>query len=607
MISYFKYTTGHSFTLSGADYNGFINIINNKAYTGKTKTSSSSLLSSKGTFLSNSFLNKKEFDRTGQLVLESEKLQRPEISPKNLLDQTFIDKNLAILNNNNLNLFGLNIIANTQLFDFGSSSKDSSSYFLGLSSGKFDLRNDDVKLPKHNLYPLQIDPFSFIDKVEGVSILDSTIDSELVVNDDISYSYFVTTPTTNAVFSGSFVKNGSLRLISTGAFGNASQLHFDNDILYTFSRIGNTYTLHAYDMGFYRTCGNFKLLDKFIIKNPITNGPANIYDGKLKIGEHLKGYMSLVDNKKIIILSNLSNNKYYGTITTELPNESIEAFDIRSTDDSILVITSTGREPDHFNLYHIDAENLQNLGPGLAPKKVHRFNLAHQAAFHYASISNNTTTIQFSKSDSNVFWMTDKGFLSTRYISNPGFPASFITYDNCQFPPDLLFNNVREEFDDNQWKFNTNKLRSNYLNFINFLTEEKLDQIFYFYHNIGRIYLSKTKGKLNYNNLIPLDLKNLYKKAISCESGLGFSLNSELQIILLDTLTLFLNLSLIPTLSIIGGIPALNEYTTPKEVDIDFENFKFHDNEEVNYTTVSRVFNKLYNLQKTVLDSILNN
>ena len=104
MISYFKYTTGQAFTLSGADYNGFINIINNKAYTGKTKTSSSSLLSSKGTFLSNSFLNKKEFDRTGQLVLESEKLQRPEISPKNLLDQTFIDKNLAILNNNNLKL-----------------------------------------------------------------------------------------------------------------------------------------------------------------------------------------------------------------------------------------------------------------------------------------------------------------------------------------------------------------------------------------------------------------------------------------------------------------------------------------------------------------------
>ena len=214
----------------------------------------------------------------------------------------------------------------------------------------------------------------------------------------------------------------------------------------------------------------------------------------------------------------------------------------------------------------------------------------------------------FSKSDSNVFWMVDKGFLSTRYISNPGLPASFITYDNCQFPPDLLFNTVRERFNDNQWKFNTNKLRSNYLNFINFLSQEKLNQIFYLYHNIGRIYLSRTQGKLNYNNLIPLDLKNLYKKGISCESGLGFSLNSELQTILLDTLTIFLNLSLIPILSEnIGGIPALNEYTTPEAVDIDFENFKFHDNEEVNYTTVSRVFNELYNLQKTVLDSILNN
>ena len=607
MISYFKYTTEEAFTLSGADYNGFINILDNKAYTGKTKTSSSVLLSSKGTFLANSFLHKKEFDRTGEVVLESEKLQQPEISPKNVIDQTFIDKNLAILNNNNLNLFGLNIIANAQLFDFGSSSKDADSYFLGLSSGKFDLRNDDVKLPKHNEYPLQIDPFSHIDNVVGVNILDSTVDSALVVNDDISYSYFVTTPTTTATFSGSFVKNGSLKLVSSGQFGTASQLHFDNDILYAFSRTGNTYTLSAYDMGFYKTCGDYKLLDKFIIRNPVTGAPANIYDGKLKIGTHLKGYISLIDNKKSIILSNLSNNKHYGTITTELPNESIEAFDIRSTDDSILIITSPFSDPDHFNLYHIDAEDLQNLGPGLAPKRVDRFNVGNQTAFHYPILSNNITKIQFAKSDSHIFWITDKGFLSTRYISNPGIPASFITYDNCQFPPNLLFNTVREKINDNQWKFNTNRLRSNYLNFINFLAQEKGDQIFYFYHNIGRIYLSKTKGKLNYNNLIPLDLKNLYKKDISCESGLGFSLNSELQIILIDTLTLFLNLSLIPTLSITGGVPVLGEYTTPKGVDIDFENLKFHDNEEVSYTTISRVFNELYNLQKTVLDSILNN
>ena len=57
MISYFKYTSGESFTLSGTDYNGLFNITDGRAYTGKSLTSRSEPLSTKGTFIGNSFLN----------------------------------------------------------------------------------------------------------------------------------------------------------------------------------------------------------------------------------------------------------------------------------------------------------------------------------------------------------------------------------------------------------------------------------------------------------------------------------------------------------------------------------------------------------------------
>ncbi len=69
MIEYFKFTGGDAFTLSGKDYNGFINVRNGIVYSGKSLTSSSKVLSSKDTFLSNSFILQKEFDNISNILL----------------------------------------------------------------------------------------------------------------------------------------------------------------------------------------------------------------------------------------------------------------------------------------------------------------------------------------------------------------------------------------------------------------------------------------------------------------------------------------------------------------------------------------------------------
>ena len=104
MIEYFKFTGGDAFTLSGVDYNGFINVRNGVAYTGKSLTSSSKVLSSKDTFLSNSFIQQKEFDRTAGPLDTTNLVNSPDISPRNIINQSFIDTNLGILNQNNIKL-----------------------------------------------------------------------------------------------------------------------------------------------------------------------------------------------------------------------------------------------------------------------------------------------------------------------------------------------------------------------------------------------------------------------------------------------------------------------------------------------------------------------
>ena len=262
MIDYFKYTTGNAFTLSGDNYTGVFNIVDGVAYTGKTLTTSSKVLSSSDTFLANCFLNKFEFDRTTTPV-DKTVIKRPSISPRNIIDQNFVNTNLQCLNLNNLNLYALNIVSNPDILDFANSVKGGNSYFLGASSSSTDLRNDNLSLAKDNIFPIQIDPFSTVDKIPGVSVLDDTVDSTLFVYDDESYFYFTTTQTNSYTFSGSFVHNGGLVRLYDDPFEGNSKFTYDNnnDILYSL----NGAELNLYDNSFINPCKVFKLVDKITL------------------------------------------------------------------------------------------------------------------------------------------------------------------------------------------------------------------------------------------------------------------------------------------------------------------------------------------------------
>ena len=167
----------------------------------------------------------------------------------------------------------------------------------------------------------------------------------------------------------------------------------------------------------------------------------------------------------------------------------------------------------------------------------------------------------------------------------------------------MYFDNTGERFNLIQKKFNSNTLRSNYFNYINYIVTKNETDLFFLLHNVGRIYLFK-ESNLLYQNFVPLDLKNLYEKIISCESSLGISLNSEIQNIIKDTVSIFLNLSLIPAKTVADGIPILRDYITYKGLDINFRDMEFHENEAVDYSVVIRVINQLFELQQQVLDSI---
>jgi len=632
MIDYFKYTNGDSFTLSGVDYSGLFTIFEGKAFTGKSYNTTSKLLSGKDTFLTNCFYNKFEFDRTVS-VENKNILQLPKISPRNIIDQNFIDTNLQALNFNNLVIYSKNIIANPNLFDFLNSVEDEDSYFLGLSSGKNDIRNDDTKLSKSNNFPVQIDPFSFIDKVPDVDVLDDTVDSMVFIYDDKSFNYFTTTSTSSYTFSGTFAPGGSLLRLEEDVFDGAQRFSYDNntDTLYALEKTENPsipglfkFVLKLYDNSFVSECRVLKLVDQISLED-------NIIDDKVSLGNNILGYRYIsqatvetdtegnpiraVNSGNRLAQQNSNNqpkiklvNKYtfelINNIVSSNPREEILEFDIRDSDDSLLILTSLdGFDAEEFYIYHLDIDKVSNTEGDYVlpfnPKKLTRFK--PEVEFN---AKDDVVTIFFSGNDSNIFIINDEGAVSSRFITNPENVAGFPSNKNLLYLEDMYFNSTLERFDKIQKKFNSNTLPSNNYNNLNFLVGKNSTSLFYLLHNIGRIYLME-ENKLLYKSFVPLDLKNLYEKIISCESSLGISINSELQNIIKDTVNVFLNASVIPFAEVREGIPILGKLVSYEGIDINFRNLEFHDNEDVNYDTVSRVFNQIFQLQETVFNIIV--
>ena len=653
MISYFKYTSGESFTLSGRDYTGLFNIVDGRAFSGKSLTETSVPLQSKGTFIANAFLSKKEFDRTaGPIPRLNSVLTKPHISPRDVIDQVFLDKNLDILNNNNLNLYSLNIISNPQILNFQSSSRSSNSFMIALTS-LAQARSKDVSLINDNTSAVNALPFNTIRQqndgivikssdvpaaLVGIDKLDSTNSSTLVVNRDETFKYFTVTSTETLVFSGSFVKNKPFTFIDdvTNQISPNTTIIYDNntDTLYNLGKdivIDNTGNealvdrLVGYDFSFYNTCGQWKIKDVFTFENPVVRG-------NFKIGNQLKGALVRLSTGQVAIeLTNKYSNDFFGYIKPPPPRtnqnneilsqEYIVDFDIRDTDDSVLVITvvdSLGPNFDEavqstsslfrvgpYNLYHVDSDLVENfiLGLNQAPVLVRSY---IPQGLHGVSTRSGVTSIKYSENDSNMFVLREGGSITSRFISNPEYPAGFLSVNNLQLLPNSYFGSTEELFSNSRIAFNSNDLPSNYYNYINFLTEENGGKVFYLLQNTGRIYLSHT-NTLIYDNILPLDLANTYDRELGCESSLGISLNSEIESILKDVLKIYVNLALIITGETIESVPVLGRYTSYPNIDVDFRDFEFHENEEINYNVVSRVFDSLYNLQKNVLDSILNN
>jgi hypothetical protein len=642
MINYFKYTSGNAFTLSGVDYNGFVNIDDNKPFTGRVKNSFSVELSSKGNFLARSIIDKREFDNSPS-DKTTNKIKSLEYSPRNILSNDFLKKNFNILYENNLSLFSLGQVYNNSYLDL-TNFKDELSLggFFGLSSTTIDIRNDDRNTLKNLDTPYQIDPFKGADKniFPDLFELDNTKRSYVETYED-GFLYTITTDSRTIAFSGNF--NGQLEAIKNPTaqkeLAKLRNLNVDraNGLIYSPSvfKDGLTYT-NIYDRDIFRACARLKLVDR------VKTSDFKVINNNISFGKTYKVVQVIDDELKVKLeISKNNTSEIIATLPiSSLDNPEYVKATARYTDDLLLIVTKPISNTQNYNVYLIDIPEFISNGKIPEPEVINRVifdptnksNTGKDAAFtvfgtpsekssqllsveqkegyYYPLFENKFAVrefslaepreifmlvrdpitnrlskegpfyvadkflvrnegaenrpdgffiyrddsslidldIKFSDYDSNLFTIKDNGNLTERLITNPGPITSFVDTNDLLLPPDIKFDSFYK-FNTNNWKFNTDKLESNRISFINTLVDTFKDKTYSYYHNVGRLCFSS--GSLNKKriSLVPADLQSFFNPDIFdtvCESSLGINLNVLIQDILRDTINIYNNFTRIP-------------------------------------------------------------
>lgn len=542
MIAFFKYDNGNAFTLNGNDYYGIFHVQNGVAYTGKIHTDTSEILTPKGNFLSESYLNEISFNYNAELT-------SPNIYTLDLLDYNTLYNLLEKINLNNLQIFQNLIKPATTPVKFD----PRVSHFYGLSSTPVDSLEDDELYGK-NVYT-HIDPFSYSPEW---SFLDTITSGVLLPNsEDDSFIYYCTDGVSTYTLKGSFVNKDKLELVQhiEDEGGSGYFYQNENEIIEVTENSINFYNRNSQSY-----CGELVLVDK--ISNTV---PAS-YLKYVKFGNK---YRIELDELNLQIKEKLTSNIVKTISFSELSIIGVNCITIRDADDYIAMVST---ENELLTFHPDDFENTLNRAT--------------------LDISN-PKNIEFHSFDSDIIVITDSdNVLNNASVKTLGQVTGKYTSGNLLYLDDYYFNRTNEQFNNILLKWNSNSMKSNYFNNLVYADVANNGNYYFLMHNIGRIYVSKSRiTDALFDNLIPLDLEKNYTGLDCGASSVGLSINAMISNIVKDILSLYSKSS-----AKISGL----ENATIDELKFDSYNLQIHTNETLNATTLQRIFEKIIEIQNTI-------
>lgn len=585
MITYFKYTSGESFTLNGEDYTGFFNIQNGEAFSGKKLDTTSDKLSSKGNFMSEFYLNQMEFDNQYNNI--------EDITPYypnafDILNKNELDKMFGSINKNNLVVFKSLITSNPQIIDFD----ENSCHFYGLSSSNIDMRNDDIMNGKTTI--MHIDRFDYSDEW---NFLEKIKYGDFIVRSDQKFKYLCTTGTNLITINGSFDDKSLLTYdITELDFGKEVYgIHYDefsNNILIIING-----ELMIYEGLNFIECGNLILVDSVRIGDVLTN-PLK-WDSVVKFSEANGLYSQRFFN---INPYSIKFMKYGDNIRTTLDGGILTLWNKKSSD----IINTI-----NLSLYEIGdviSISIRNVDDyiGILHLKNGRY---HLSFFDPVVLDFKTSVledlfddewdIKFSSYDSNIIYLRGNTRVEIRCVSNPANAIGNFKEFSLKYPPRHTFGATNQKFGDSILKWNTSAMSSNRFTNILFSEITKGDKNYTILHNSGRLYALKQLININNYTSINKRVSKSFQNVQCGDFSFGLLFNRNITNILKDILTLYTKST--NSFKFKKDDVLLSDI---KKIDYDLKNLKINGNESINTVTMQRICDLITEIQRKLIANL---
>lgn len=588
MIAYYKYTDGESFTLNGVDYTGFFNITDAKAYTGKTKTSFSDVLSPKYNFISDFYMNKMEFDNQYQSITN--------ITPYftntlDILNKNELDKMFSVIDSNNLIVFKSLITNNPQIIDFD----EESCYFYGLSSSERDERNDDVMYGKDRVST--IDPFDYSSKW---AFLENVLYGDFIVKSDQNFKYLCSTGRDLITINGSFI-NGDIELeynTQNLDFGEEVYgIHYD-DFENKINIIIND-EIKIYEAINYIECEYLLLVDSIKINDvetvtlkwstmrkfsdtpqPYNNRFFNINTNNVKYMKYGSDIRTSIDKNLLTLYNKKSKGLVEVIDMVSLGIDNLISINIREVDDLIGILHEKNGE---INVCFFDPLEIVN-------------SVTHSVL---KGLEMGDYDIVFSTYDSNIFYIRGVNRIENRFISNPKHSIGNFKEFNLKYPQKYSFSNTFQKFGDSIIKWNTNNMSSNRFHNILFNEITKNGNNYTILHNSGRLYVMKQSISKYKHYSVPIDIEKNFQELSCGQHSFGLFFNRHLTTILKDILNLYTKST--NSYKFKNNDVVINQL---KKIEYDMDNLRVNGNESINITTMQRIFTLIIELQKQLIANL---
>lgn len=587
MIAYFKHTNGEAFTLNGDDYIGYFNVIDGVAYTGRTYSSTSELLSAKSTVISDLYVKQMEYDPSYQHIKNPIEYYT---NVFDLLNRQGFDKIISTIDLNNLKCYSNLILGNPTIYDF----ENNNLKYYGLSSISDDLID---RIPSKNGYGsvipfLSSNNFQFLDKVTtGQFIVKSTND----------FKYFCADENALYIFESSFDSSSSLSLQNTLVnepyYDIIHGIFTDNDTNRMF--IVNNDDINIYDTSNFDICDDPILIDKLpLVKTTTTEYIWNTVDtdfDKINITWNTKYTTINPNNPEFIkfglnLRTSLSSNVL--TLYNKYSSEKIKTIDleqydlgeliaisIRNVDDCILILN---KKSDGFYVCFFDVYDITNT-------------LYNKPIYGLSSDASNYK-IEFAFEDSNVFSVSNDKEYHYHYISAPQYPSGRLEVGDFHYVGNFIWNTTYEKYNIMPIFWNYDNSSANTYNNLVISSVSKFDKMFMIVHNKGRIYTMFQPMNSRFLNLVPLDLVKYFEYLDCSETSLGVNFNVILSNILKDVLNMFNQ-----STSSANFTPDGVELTQIANFNLDPVNLHLNGNETVNVVAFQRIMKLITDIQRKLL------